>query len=88
MFQRAYVDLGHPQGYFNDRLVEVIDHLLETPEVDGPVMLVRPHVLYEFQDPALEALSSGQKLMLRMGSGNAGIVKTSLQELRTLITAM
>lgn len=88
LFQRAYVDLGYPQGYFNDRLVEVIDHLLETPEIDGPVTLVRPHVLYEFQDPALEALSSGQKLMLRMGSGNAGIVKTSLQELRTLITAM
>lgn len=88
LFQRAYVDLGYPQGYFNDRLVEVIDHLLETPEVNGPIALVRPHVLYEFQDPTLEALSSGQKLMLRMGAENAGEIRTSLQELRTLITAM
>jgi hypothetical protein len=88
LFQRAYVDLGYPQGYFNDRLVEVIDHLLETPEVDGPIALVRPHVLYEFQDPALEALSSGQKMMLRLGSEHAGSVKASLSELRGLITTM
>ena len=28
LFQQAYKDLGYPSGYFNDRLVEVIDHLL------------------------------------------------------------
>jgi hypothetical protein len=88
LFQRAYVDLGYPQGYFNDRLVEVIDHLLATPEVDGPVTLVRPHVLYEYQDPALEALSSGQKLVLRLGSEHASKIKASLRELRGLITTM
>src|SRR4029079_4523030 len=32
LFQQAYVDLGYPHGYFNDRVVEVIDHLLATPE--------------------------------------------------------
>lgn len=88
LFQRAYVDLGYPQGYFNDRLVEVIDHLLETPDLTGPIALVRPHVLYEFQDPALEGLSGGQKLMLRLGPKHAETVKTSLQELRALVTAM
>ena len=88
LFQTAYVDLGYPDGYFNDRLVEVIDHLLETPEVDGRIALVRPHVLYEYQDPDLEAMSSGQKLMLRMGSDNAARVKARLSEFRTLITAM
>jgi len=88
LFQSAYVDLGYPQGYFNDRLVEVIDNLLETPEIMGPIELVRPHVLYEYQDPALEALSSGQKLMLRIGTTHAEKLKTSLRELRALITAM
>ncbi len=88
LFQSAYVDLGYPQGYFNDRLVEVIDHLLETPDVTGPITLVRPHVLYEYQDPALEALSSGQKLMLRLGAEHAGNVKASIRELRALITTM
>ena len=36
LFQQAYVDLGYPEGYFNDRLVEVIDHLLATPGRDRP----------------------------------------------------
>jgi hypothetical protein len=88
LFQAAYVDLGYPDGYFNDRLVTVIDHLLETPEVGGRIALVRPHVLYEYRDADLEALSSGQKLLLRMGVDNASRVKGRLRELRALITAM
>lgn len=88
LFQKAYVDLGYPNGYFNDRLVEVIDHLLETPDIAAPVQLVRPHVLYEFQDPALERLSSGQKLMLRIGAVHAEKMKAALRELRALVTAM
>lgn len=88
LFQSAYVDLGYPDGYFNDRLVEVIDHLLETPEVKGPIELVRPNVLYEFQDPVLEGLSGGQKLMLRLGPEHAAKTKTALRELRGLVTAL
>ena len=88
LFQAAYVDLGYPDGYFNDRLVEVIDHLLEAPDVEGRIALVRPHVLYEYRDPNLEALSSGQKLLLRMGADNAARVKARLSEFRTLITTM
>jgi len=37
LLQRVYVELGHPDQYFNDRVVEVIDHLLETPEVAPPI---------------------------------------------------
>lgn len=88
LFQKAYVDLGYPDGYFNDRLVEVIDHLLETPEVRDPVALVRPHVLYEYRDPDLEALSSGQKLLLRMGGAHSANIKERLREFRALITTM
>ena len=87
LFQEAYVGLGYPDGYFNDRVVEVIDHLLATPEPAGAVMLVRPHVLYEFADPELETLSSGQKLMLRMGGDNAARAKRALAELRERIAA-
>jgi hypothetical protein len=85
LFQEAYVGLGYPNGYFNDRVVEVIDHLLATPEPDGAITLARPHVLYEFADPQLEALSSGQKLLLRMGNDNAARAKRSLAELRERI---
>ena len=87
LFQEAYTGLGYPDGYFNDRAIAVIDHLLETPEVREPVDLVRPHVLYEYADPDLEALSSGQKMLLRIGSDNAVRVKQFLEELRALLAA-
>jgi hypothetical protein len=85
LYQQAYVELGYPNKYFNDRLVEVIDHLLATPEVKGPIRLVQPKVLYEFADPDLEALSAGQKAMLRMGAANAARVKAKLNAIRALV---
>jgi len=85
LLQEAYVGLGYPNGYFNDRVVEVIDHLLATPLPEGSPHLVRPHVLYEYADPDLEALSSGQKILLRMGNSNAERVKSALTEFRTRV---
>jgi len=83
LFQSSYERLGYPDAYFNDRLVEVIDHLLTGPQPDGPIVLVRPKVLYEFADPDLEALSSGRKLLLRMGPSNAATLKRILEKFRS-----
>jgi len=85
LIQEAYTRLGYPDSYFNDRVVAVIDHLLATPAPEEPIQLVRPHVLYEFADPELETLSSGQKLLLRMGSDHAARVKSVLAELRNRV---
>ena len=85
LIQEAFTRLGYPDAYFNDRLIAVIDELLETPLPGGRVQLVRPHVLYEFADPDLEALSSGQKLLIRMGNDHATRVKSVLTGLRELI---
>ena len=82
LFQQAYEDLGYPGKYFNDRLVAVIDNLLEAPEVPAPIALAQPKVMYVFADPELEARSAGQKLMIRMGPANARIIKTKLREFR------
>lgn len=87
LFQQAYVDLGYPDRYFNDRLVEVIDHLLATPEVQGPIKLTVPHVLHEYADPELQARSAGQKLLIRMGNDNAAKVKAKLREIRREVVA-
>jgi hypothetical protein len=86
LFQRAYQELGYPQGYFNDRLIQVIDHLLDAPQVEGAIMLVQPHVLYRFEDSDLEADSAGHKIMVRMGSENAAKVKAKLREIRRQLT--
>jgi hypothetical protein len=85
LFQQAYQNLGYPNGYFNDRLVETIDNLLETPDVSGPVQLVRPNVMYQYADPMLEKLSAGQKLLIRIGPQNEAIVKAKLRELRAAV---
>ena len=86
-FQAAYESLGNPKSYFNDRVIDVIDHLLATPEPPATIKLARPNVLYEFADPALEAQSAGRKLLLRMGPGNAARVKMKLRDMRDRIAA-
>ncbi len=93
VLQQTYGELGFPNRQFNDRLLQVIDHLLATPsaaqvvavqltEVKGPIPSVRPWVRYEFADPELEALSSGQKIMLRVGSVNQNRLKARLSAIR------
>ncbi|MCP4045390.1 MAG: DUF3014 domain-containing protein [Gammaproteobacteria bacterium] len=81
LFQEAWEDNGG-EGPLDDRLVELIDHLLETPDVPGPIYLTKPEAVYLFDEPVLEAMSAGQKILIRMGSTNAAIVKEKLMELR------
>jgi hypothetical protein len=87
LFQESYQNLGYPTGYFNDRLVQVIDVMLAAPQPVGRIELVRPNVMYVFADPALEARPAGQKLLIRMGPENAALVKAKLMELRAAVTA-
>ena len=82
LFQQAYGDLGYPGAYFNDRLVEVIDHLLAAPELPPQAVLVRPKVFYKFADPELEARSAGHKILMRIGNDNAAVLKAKLTEIR------
>ena len=42
-------------------------------------------MLYRFSDPALEGLSSGQKILLRVGRDNEKRLKLKLAEIRKLI---
>lgn len=98
LLQKAYEDLGYPDRYFNDRVVEVIDVLLVTPEPRGPLRVrlpefsedvrpERPWVLYRFEDPALQELAAGQRLLLRSGPENMRRVKRVLTALRPLIAS-
>jgi hypothetical protein len=87
LFQQAYQGLGYPNGYFNDRLVQVIDVLLATPQITDRIDLARPNVMYVFADQALESRPAGQKVLIRMGPDNAAVVKAKLGELRAIITA-
>ena len=95
--QKAYEELGYPGRYFNDRVVEVIDHLLGTPEpappgplmqlteVKGSVPSTQPWLRYEFADTDLQSLSAGQRILLRVGPAHRQALKAKLTELRKLI---
>lgn len=97
LFQEAYVELGYPKGYFNDRLVAVIDLLLSTSvqegplavglvDVKGPIVSERPWTRYEFADDKLQSLSAGQKMLLRAGPVNHRRLRVKLLEYRKLLT--
>lgn len=96
--QQAYEAQGYPGRYFNDRVVAVIDHLLQTPdpagevdlvltEVKGPLQAQSPWLRYEFADRSLEQRSAGQKMLLRIGTANAQVLKAKLREVRALLVA-
>ena len=85
-FQQAYHELGYPKGEFNDRLLEVIDELLEAPEPKPPLEVAAPGVMYHYVDADLEALSAGQKILVRVGPGNEETLKGLLRQLRQALT--
>lgn len=82
LFQKAYAELGYPERYFNDRLIEALDDLLAAPDIMTPIRLVQPKVLYQYADLEDEARSAGQKIMMRIGVGNEGLAKAKLREIR------
>ncbi|MDE2453114.1 MAG: DUF3014 domain-containing protein [Burkholderiales bacterium] len=96
-FQQAYRELGYPHGFFNDRFIAVLDQLIATPVPRAALRIRRPvvagsqptggHVLYVFDDPALEAMAAGQKILLRMGPINERHVQARLKELRRRLAA-
>ena len=86
LFQQSYRQLGYPDGYFNDRLIEVIDHLLAAPDPSQPVALTQSNVMYEYADPMLESRSAGQKLLMRSGPENEAMIKAKLREIRAALT--
>lgn len=91
--QREYQELGFPKARFHDRVVQVIDHLLATPEAPSPLPVtltdvkgelksVRPWVRWEYADPAFERASAGRKILWRVGPQHAARLKAKLRELR------
>ncbi len=86
LMEQVYREMGYPEGHFHDRMIAVLDHLLATPRIEEPILLEEHIARYRYADPQLEALSAGQKLLIRMGSHNADRIKEVLNELRQQLT--
>jgi len=87
LFQSSYSELGQPDAYFNDRVVEAIDDMLAAPELKEAPQLVQPKVWFQYADPDLEGRSAGQKILMRIGPANAAKVKSRLREIRSELTS-
>ncbi|HEY7884043.1 MAG TPA: DUF3014 domain-containing protein, partial [Cellvibrionaceae bacterium] len=85
LFEEAYAEQGL-EGDFDEVLLKAIDQLLATPEVEGPLRLTRPAVMYKFADPRLERLTDPQKLLLRIGPEHRARVKAYLTDLKAELT--
>lgn len=86
LFQQAYRNLGYPDGHFNDRLVVAIDDLLAAPDLQGPVAVTASRGHYVYADPALESLSTGQRMLIRSGPANEARIKAKLRAIRAALT--
>lgn len=87
LLQEAYLSLGEGDARFNDRMVEILDHLLAAPEPIGLIEVVQVEANYAFVDPELEALSVGQKALLRLSEEDRATVKDRLRSLRAALAA-
>ena len=82
LMDEEYKALGYPEARFHDRVIFAIDDMLAAPRPKGPVELIQPRVLYEYADPAMRALSAGQKVMVRVGPENAERLRALLRRFR------
>jgi hypothetical protein len=82
LFQSAYESLGYTGKQFHDRLLQVLDHLIETPIPPDGLQLTQPSVFYQYADRKLERESAGRKILFRMGIDNATRLKDALSELK------
>ena len=81
LFQEAYEELGYGDRRFDDVAFQAIDRLLAAPVITDDIRLVRPVVMYEYEDQRLESLSALQKQMLRMGPRNTRLIQRKVKEL-------
>jgi hypothetical protein len=78
--QEAYRDLGYPDQDFEQTFLRAIVELLETPVVEGDIVLEKAVLNYVMVDPELENLSDAQKHLLRMGPENVGAIQAKMRE--------
>jgi hypothetical protein len=78
---QAFKELGYPNDKFEDSLSMAITYLLETPVLEGDILLEEGVTSYRFKNPRLEHLNPAQKHFFRMGPKNIKKIKLKIKEL-------
>jgi hypothetical protein len=81
LINQAYAELGYPEQDFSEVLQQAITRVLDMEIPKQSLDIVRPSVMFQFQDKNIEALSETEKLMLRLGKENLLVVKSVLLEI-------
>jgi len=80
LIDQAYAELGYPDDDFTDVLQSAINRILDAELPKSQLKIIRPSVMYKYQDPEIEALDDVDKLLLRLGKENLLIIKSALLE--------
>jgi len=78
----AYTEIGYGDDEFKQTLNDAIDLLLDTPEPEGALPLLRDSVTYQYAFSEWEQLPAAQKQLLRMGPDNMKKVKAALRNIK------
>jgi hypothetical protein len=85
----AWKALGEPEASVDKALARALSRLESAPLEPGELALVPPPdakgALWQYADPALEALPGLEKQVLRLGPANGRIVKSKAAELRAAL---
>lgn len=80
LFQQAYAEIGFRNVSFDDTLRLAINNVLQANDIDGPLQLVKPSVMYLYADTEIENLQAVHKQLIRIGPANTEILKAKLLE--------
>jgi hypothetical protein len=82
----VFAEISDPDDNFDDKLMETIDLLLDTPAVPVPVEVYTDSVMYRYKDSQLESLTAPQKQLLRTGPENMRRIKAKLREIKQALS--
>lgn len=81
LIDQAYAELGYEDSDFTDTLQQAITRVLDMEIPKQPIELIRPSVMYKYNDPKIESLDDSDKLLLRLGKENLLVIKSVLLEI-------
>lgn len=85
--KRKFAEISRPGQSFDLTLINAINTLLSTPDIQEPLEVYSDSAMFKFKDARLERLSAPQKQLLRTGPENTRRIKRVLEELKTSLEA-
>lgn len=80
LIDEAYAELGYEDDDFTDTLQAAITRILDAELPKTSPKVIRPSVMYKYEDEQLESLDDVDKLLIRLGKENVLIIKSILLE--------